>query len=101
LVDVDQCARHTRAHNLQLEGNYISTLNYEAEELRRQSFSAKGMLQFLDLLAHVAEDKCVALEIERGVATVNGAMMVRANQHEIAEIVTAATAEPADVMSLA
>ena len=45
--------------------------------------------------------KCVAREVERRVTAVNGAMMVRADKHEVPEIVTAATAEPADVMRLA
>ena len=67
----------------------------------RQSFPANGMLQFLYRLAHGAEHKCVAREVERRVTAVNGAMMVRADKHEVPEIVAAATAEPADVMRLA
>jgi hypothetical protein len=34
-------------------------------------------------LVHGAEDKRMVLEVEWSVATVNGAVMVRANEHEV------------------
>src|SRR6186997_1108744 len=51
-------------------------------------------------LAHCGEDKSLFPEVERRIASVNGTMVIRANQYKISQLVFSPTTQPAHMVRL-
>jgi hypothetical protein len=63
--------------------------------------SDNRVIQSRQLLAPSGKDKSIASEIKWRITTVDRAMVVRTDQHEVCERVISAPTEPTDVMSFA
>ena len=85
------------AHGPQMEPRAVW---YPRRQTRR-SFGHQRVVQSIERLALRGEDKCVERVIEWRITAVDCTMVVRADEHEVSDIVVPASAEPADVVCFA
>src|SRR4029079_8992029 len=65
------------------------------------SIGRKLVLYPPQFLALCGEDKSLFPEVERRIASVNGTMVIRANQYKISQLVFSPTTQPAHIVRLA